>query len=356
MTVQVFGAGNHSSLVNQNENIQARRAARQNQGNKQQMQNGSINMNELGGKMDPILSRRQRAQRKALKVIGDAWNVDRKIDNDIGNRRAHIQELHGTVEENMSILEQGDAHKEELRQTYGVSADSQEQKDLELLEKRRRSFKPDSKIELTEEEQERLAELDAGELTEYQQRVLKLDSDMSIFESRIDAAQQEIRSEYSAIREIQIERLKTHEMVDAQIEADEINAAASKEIIGMLVGEAQDHIDEEIEEKKEEAKDKAEEKEEQEEKIEEQRAEEELQQEQLEIRQEESHIEEETKSEQRKRAREQAEFIEEAQGSMVFTGSGTSDAQLAIKEMMQKMKLLEEDLKGAALDAKIETL
>ena len=41
---------------------------------------------------------------------------------------------------------------------------------------------------------------------------------------------------------------------------------------------------------------------------------------------------------------------------MVFTGSGTSDAQLAIKEMMQKMKLLEEDLKGAALDAKIETL
>lgn len=354
MTVQIFGAGNHGTLVNQNENVQARRAAEQNKENRGQIKNGSINMNELNGKMDSVLMRRQRAQRRAMKVVGDAWKADKKIDADIGDRRCHIQELQGNIDENMAILDEGRAHKEALRETYAVDPDSQEQKDLELLEKRNRAMKSDSQVTLTEEEQERLAEIDAGELTEYQQRALGIDKEMSIYENRIDAAKQEMSLEYSAIREIQIERLKHHDMVDAQKEADEINAEASKEIIGMLVGEAQDHIDEKIEEKKEEEKEKAEEKEEQEEKIEEQREEKEVQQEQLEIKREESHIAQETKTEQRKKAREQAQLIEDAEGGTPLSGISTSDAKLAIKEMLEKMKLLEEDLKGAALDAKVE--
>ena len=97
-----------------------------------------------------------------------------------------------------------------------------------------------------------------------------------------------MKAEYGAIRAIRQERLKDHGMVDAKKEAEEILADAGKEIIGMLAGEAQDHIDEELEEKVEDAKEKAEEKEEQEEKLEEQRAEKEEQQAQLEIKQEES--------------------------------------------------------------------
>lgn len=64
--------------------------------------------------------------------------------------------------------------KEQLRKEYGVELDSQEQKDLELLQK-----KQDSKNKLdvgsfTDEEMDRLKELEGTPLTEYQKAVLEL--------------------------------------------------------------------------------------------------------------------------------------------------------------------------------------
>lgn len=58
-------------------------------------------------------------------------------------------------------------------------------------------------------------------------------------------------------------------MADAQKKAEAVMEAAGKEILGMLIEEGKDHVDEEQEEKKEEVEEKAEEKAEQEEKIEE---------------------------------------------------------------------------------------
>ncbi|MCM1039502.1 MAG: hypothetical protein NC434_09275 [Ruminococcus sp.] len=353
MTVQIFAEGKQGTLVHQNENALARKAVRQNQKN-EQLKNGSINMNELNGKMDSILMRRQRAQKKAMKVVGDAWNADKKIDADIGNRRNHIEELQSSIDENMAIIADGEAHKEELRKTYGVAADSQEQKDLELMEKWQRSLTLDSQVTLTDEEQARIEELSAGTRTEYQERAMKIDSGMGIYESRIKESQKEMRAEYSAIRAIKQERLKDHTMVDAQKEAEDIVEDANKEIIGMLIGEAKDHVDEEQAEKIEEAKEKAEEKEEQEEKLEEQRAEKEEQRAQLEIEQAESRETEEVKAEQRKRARQQADLLGEMQENIVSPSSNAAEAQQAIKEMLQKMKLLEEDLKGANVDVKLD--
>lgn len=380
MTVQRMEINGHNTIVNPNANTMGRKENGLNPKNGGQMRNGSINMNELNGKMDSILSRRQRAQKKAMKVVGDAWNADRKFTSDLKERRNHVTELQGSLVENKEQLEACNADMEKIREIYGIEEGSQEQRDVELaaLWNKYKSFGNlslkfseldetlDAKetweeltgVSLNDEDWQRMVEL-KGEIsspTLYQQRAMDIMERTDFFQKKFDDAQIDLMSEDSAIRTVKIERLKEHGMVDAQKEADEINAAASKEIIGMLVGEAQDHIDEAIEEKKEEAKEKAEEKEEREEKIEEQRTEKELQQEQLEIKQEESHIAQETKIEQRKKAREQAELIEDAEGSTLSTGMSTSDAQLAIKEMLQKMKLLEEDLKGAALDAKIEEM
>lgn len=354
MTVQRLGTDDHNLIARQNANAGNRRDVRMNQDNGGQMRNGSINFNQLGGKLDSILMRRQQAQKKAMKVVGDAWDADRKIDLDLEDRRNHIQELKGNIDESMELIDGCNAYKEELMETYGVSADSEEQKDLELLEKRMRSRQPESNVRLTKEEEERLAEIDKKPLTEYQQRALAIDNDISRYDSDINKAMAEIRGENGAIRAIKQERLKDHTMVDAQKEAEQINADASKQIIGMLIGETQDHIDEELAEKIEDAKEKAEEKEEQEEKLEEQRTEKEEQQVQLEIKQEENRNAEEIKAEQRQRAREQADLLEEMQGNTVLPSSNTAEAQAQIREMLQRMKLLEEDLKGVNVDKKLE--
>ncbi|MBD5452978.1 MAG: hypothetical protein HDR30_01450 [Lachnospiraceae bacterium] len=378
MTVQKIDANDRSLAVNQSTNAANRKEAGRNQKNSGQIKNGSINMNALGGKMDSILARKQRAQKKAMKIVSDAWTADKKFDVDLKERRSHVQELKNSLVENKDQLENCNAAMEEIKELYGIEEGSQEQKDVELaalwnkykafgsmslqFSEMNEAINPKETweeltgVSLSDEDWERMVEL-KGEIsspTPYQQRAMEIMEKADFFQKNIDDAQIDLMSEDIAIRTVKIERLKEHGMVDAQKEADEINEAASKEFVSALIGEAQDHIDEKIEEKKEEAKEKAEEKEKQEEKIEEQRAEKELQQEQLDIKREESHIAEETKSEQRKKAREQAELIEEAGNGDSLSGLSTSDAKIAIKEMLQKMKLLEEDLKGAALDAKID--
>ena len=111
----------------------------------------------------------------------------------------------------------------------------------------------------------------------------------------------------------------------AQETADEILEAASKEIIGMLTEEAKDHVDQELEEKKEAAEEKAEKEEEEKEKIEKAKEEKE---------QKEEFVEE---------VADTGEFIVEADNVL-------KDVQRDIKKVMDEMKLLEEDLKGAAVD------
>lgn len=378
MTVQRAEANGHSLAVNQSVNATSRTEAGRNQKNSGQIKNGSINMNALGGKMDSILARKQRAQKKAMKIVSDAWTADKKFETDLKERRSHVQELKSSLVENKDQLENCNAAMAEIKELYGIEEGSQEQKDLDLVElwkknsvantmsralsavdntrSQKEIWEDETGISLSDEDWQRMTEL-KGEIsspTLYQQRAMEIKEQADFFQKNIDDAQIDLMSEDIAIRTVKIERLKEHGMVDAQKEADEINEAASKEFISTLIGEAQDYIDEKIEEKKEEAKEKAEEKEKQEEKIEKQRAEKELQQEQLDLKREESHIAEETKTEQRKKAREQAELIEEAGSGESLSGMSASDAKIAIKEMLQKMKLLEEDLKGAALDAKID--
>lgn len=349
MAVQMVGVNNHNTAVSANENAQNRKAAREKQDEAKKMQNGTINMNELDGKMDSILMRRQKAQGRAMKVIGDAWNGDRKINEGIEESKNHIRELQAAIDEDYEFVDKCEAHKAELMEEYGVETDSQEQKDLELLEKQNKA-KTNPNIYFSEEEEARIAELKDMPRTEYQQRCLDIDASASIYQGRIDKAQREIIGEHAAIRAVRLEKLKKDPMVGAQKEAAEIMEAASKDIIGMLAGEAQDHVQETLEEKKEDAKEKAEEKEEQEEKIEEVRDNREELQEQLEIERTESRESEKANNEQRENAREQAELLENAGGYSSDGTSASSEAQLEIKAMLQKMKLLEEDIKGAKVD------
>ena len=145
---------------------------------------------------------------------------------------------------------------------------SQEQRDLELLAKEMDAKTPWKQVSLTKEEGERIEQIRAQGLTEYQERSLEMKKGAEYYENQINEMKKEIEMENSIIRATRLERLKKDPMVKAQKQAEEIMEAASEEIVGMLADEAKDHIDEEMEEKKEAAQEKAEEAKELEEKLE----------------------------------------------------------------------------------------
>lgn len=381
--------------ANENQVIQASSAARDRaqeragrNGQGEQKRN-AIFMGDLNVRKDPVTQRKLYAQQKALKMISNAWDGDRKIDNNILDIRQKLAGLHEEYVANQGVIAEGEAQKEMLRQQYHVAPDSQEQKDLELLEKKadymrhpdevflteeeRARLKeisgrlPDTQeeidllqrkadaekygleVEWTEEEEALLKELEGVPLTEYQKRCLEIDKSQEFYERKNDVIEDQIAAYNGSIRAIKLERLKFREMEKAQEKAEDVMKAAGKEIVGMLMEEAKDHVDEEMEEKKEEAEEKAEEKAEQEEKIEDRKED----AAELDERIDEAHVKNEEREELRReaeeRSREEAVLLDDIMEAGRGPGS-FSDVQMDVKKMLHKMKLLEEDLKGTMVD------
>lgn len=280
-------------------------------------------------KLDPIAQKKQQARQQAMKVVGDAWEIDRKIDQSLEDSRNRIKEYQDQIGNANAELKRIEEERLELRDSYGVEEDSQEEKDLQLLVKRVDSQRGGSDVHLTEEEYKRLAQIDAQGLTEYQQRSLDKYKSGDSYAKEITEAEQGIQSEDYFIRETKRELLKSQNMIKAQKSADDIMEAASQEIIGMLIDEAKDHIDEEMEEKKEAAEEKAEKEKEEEEKIEKIK---------------------EDKAEKEEFAEGVSEQVEDITKYVVEMEDTMGDVQQEIKKIMDEMKLLEEDLKGAAVD------
>ncbi len=74
----------------------------------------------------------------------------------------------------------------------------------------------------------------------------------------MEEAKAGIAGENQAIESIKLSRLKSHPMTDAQKKEEEILEASVKELAGIILSEAKDHIEEELEKNKEEAEDKKE--------------------------------------------------------------------------------------------------
>ena len=284
------------------------------QGNKLN-RNSNIYAGDLNLADDSIALRRREGMKRAMKVIGDAYNSDRRIDEDIERRRRGIDELHMEMNLSQKEIDRLEAQKQELKTTYGIMDDSQEQLDLQLLEKRRDAEK-DPSIKLSEEEKKRLAQIDREGMTEYQKFSLEMDELKEPFQKIFDDSQMSIINQTKTISAIQLEREKSHIMVDANAAADQILEASSKDIIGMLVDEAKERVDEKLEEQKAAAEKAAEEKKEQEEK---------------------------TDTSNQNKATEDIIHLNEIK----------KDLQKEIQDIIDKMKLLSEDIMGAAVDTSI---
>lgn len=193
------------------------------------------------------VTKKTNARKRAMKLIMDTYGNDKKIDDGLNEIREHQKRLSENLDTANSELNRLKESKEQLKEKYEIEEDSQEQKDLELLEK----YNKDP-FSLSKEEIERLKNM--GPVTDYQRETMELNALKDDWQKVADASSEGIVNASKAISTIQIERLKSHEMTDSQTEAKEILESSAKEIADMILSEAKDKVDENLEEKIEDAK------------------------------------------------------------------------------------------------------
>ena len=131
-------------------------------------------------------------------------------------------------------------------------------------------------------------------------------------------------------------RLKSAPMVGAAQQAGEIMESANKEIIGMIVEDGKNTVDEKMEEIKEDMEEAKEEKEEQDERIEE------IQQRNEEL--------EAAYQEQREEQKNKVEILDMPTEQILGLNEIKSDIKQEVNNMLTEMKLLAEDVKGSMVD------
>lgn len=245
---------------------------------------GNLNNNREGTLQDRIAERKAKAQEKAMKVVGEAFHTDLKIDESMEESRQHVKEL-----------------TEESRELQNGLEDINRRQDV--LEKAKANG------EISEEQ--------------YLQDAENLNQERKVQEQKLAQNQGVIQGENASIRGTRLERLKYHHMADAQKQADEIMDAAEQEILGIAWQEGVDHVDQEAEKREEQAEEIKEEREEKKELLEKQKE---------------------------KREEEEAWIEELSPKEFSNLTKSAEDVQKEVQDMLRKMNLLDEDIKGAAVD------
>lgn len=265
-------------------------------------------------KNDPIAEKRREAQKKAMKVVGDAWDTDKEIDKSIQQRRDHYQEMLALKNEAQSQINDIHNQIDALKKEYGITEDM-EYKDWPA---------------------------------DFKQAYASFKNPLGELQKQISDADIAMKDDVADIRTITIERLKSNPMLDAQKTADAIHAAADEEIIGMVMQEAKENIEEKMEEAQEKAEEEAEKKEVKEEKLEDIREMKAIQ---------EAMIEQTKEAVDKAKAEAQEnnnpDIPLEDLMKLAQANSETDKAQKTLKEIKNSMSLLEADLTGIEVDTEV---
>lgn len=265
-----------------------------------------------------ISGKKEEAIQKAKKLLGDVFATEKSIDDDLLERAKRIktseQQIVCANKELKALREEQIALKEQ----YGITEDSTEQEELELLIKKAKSQKPDSQVTLTKEEKEQLALIEERGMTEYQSQYFELERFGEPYQKTISEAQAIIKEETSIVSAVKLERLKSCPMVGASKEAEELMENANKEILDMMLEEGIDKIEEVAEENKEK-------------------------QEMLEEKKE---LEEE-------KQKEQMEATEVPVNELLHLENVRKEMKQEVENMITEMKLLVEDIKGSVVDTEL---
>lgn len=162
-------------------------------------------------------------QKKAMKRLMDTYADEKMVDDAQTQRGEQVKQLRASVLDSQKQIADLEEGKEKLKEQFGVTEET------------------------------------AAENTEYQEAVSAYDEQIETLQGQIHEAEKGIKETNSVIRETDKARLKTHAMVDASKEAEQIEEAGRKELISMLVQESKETIDDQIEEVQKKAAEKKEE-------------------------------------------------------------------------------------------------
>ena len=298
---------------------------------------------DLTKKTNSVAQIRERAQKKAQKIISDVFDAERKLDEQVSEMREKCKGLLDERASDSASLKQIYADQRQMMEDNGITEDSEEYQDLELLRKER-DARQNPEIELTDEEKEQLERIHGQGLTKFQSVMLEKDEAAEVYKERIEIAEKSISHINSSLRNIQIERLKENPMVDAQKSAESILMAANDEVIGVLRKEAMEHVQEKLEEVVEKAKEAAEKKKEEEEKLEERREKKEELEKQIEKTKE-------SVSDDSSSVRETSPRYEDDMQEVIEAYHGKkSKADEELEQMIENLEMIMEDIKGAEVD------
>ncbi len=286
-----------------------------------------------GDGQDQVSEKYALAQRKAIKKILDQFEEDSDTDDAMAEEAAHIQQLQNNIRGYYDSIQDVQNRREGLKDTYQVDSDSQEQKDLELMQKAEKHQQDPFNQEymLTDEEQEHLASLTAPTL--YQQDMLLCDKEEQQYIDKINTARRDIEIGKATIYATQKALLKVHPMTDAMDAADDIMDAANKERIGALYEEGVDEIEQKNAESQSEIM------------------------ENQEKALEEKIKREEMKAEEAEREESEEELMDTIMSAtlqaMTFGQQTSESIQTNVKNLIQDQVLLDVDIKGLRMDKQV---
>ena len=273
------------------------------------------------------------ARKQAMKLVKDAFEKDRETDRSLDEIRKARSRTEDDLAWRQDTIDSARERVAEYAKANGITSDSREQKDLDLIRKARdmKREEPDADPSeyLSEDEIDRLSHINEKGLTENQRLALETDDEIRNTQSEIDNDKELIKGYNTAIQDIGIESLKDQGMLKAGNAKDAIMQTAYDEAVKSVVQDAVERMDEEQDEIKEAAEEKAEKKAEAEEKAE--------------------------KREEEKKEREILEGQAELRRVTARTAGGESQGQVntGIQNILNKLGLLEEDIKGIEVSENI---
>ncbi len=278
----------------------------------------SFQMSEKLQTQSVMQQNKEQTQKRAMRLIRDTHAMEQKLDADMDERRNRVVKLKEESQEMSERIKEGEAQKQKLKDIYGITDDSAEQEELELLEKRRAFMHKGMGGALSLEEQKRLSEIDARGMTEYQKSCLEINEHADVDRDKIEQNHKAIIVENSIIRNTKIERLKTRPMLEATKAAEKIMDEASREMLEALVEEGRMHLEEEADKREEKAKERE--------------------------------LEEREREEIGKKAHEYKEEIKDITESLTESEQMQEQIQDEVKKVLEKLGLTSEDIKGISVD------
>ncbi|MCM1188043.1 MAG: hypothetical protein NC541_01955 [bacterium] len=256
---------------------------------------------------------REKEQEERKTLFAGELNPGNTLQDRIAQRREQAQK------QAMKVVGEAWAGRQEIDEGLDESREHIKQLKQEAKELQEEASGVNERLEELEKAYE------AGEISqeEYLSEKANLQQEATTYQSKLSENRGEQMGEEAVIRGTKRELLKDQSMVKAQKEADQVLEAAADEIIGMAVEASRDHIDEESEKREEQA-----------EKI-----------------REEEEKKEELQEKRKEREEELEELLEEMPvKEMVSLDQLQEDIRQEVQGIVDKMKLLADDLKGAVVD------